>query len=204
MNPNFHIPWQENQLAQSKSYLIFGCLFCCLCGAALAQKPKIENGVLDLRQWNFERDGAINLDGRWEFYYEAFLSDSALQNIAPANRNYLEVPAASWDIQPYRGKKIDGFGYATYRLRVWLPANCPPLALKTIDQSTAYQLFIDKQLIARIGTLGKTKETHIGSAQTGIFTFQPTAKEISIRVHISNFSHRKGGLWHSFQLGTIA
>jgi signal transduction histidine kinase len=172
--------------------------------SAQSSIPAIQQGVLDLRGWDFERDGYINLDGAWAFYYEAFYTDADLAAITPKDRNYLKVPAASWDIQPYRSRQITGFGYATYHLRILLPAACPRLALKTIDQSTAYSLYINKKQIAQIGKPGKTAQTHIGSAKVGIFTFDTGGSELSVLIHISNFSHRKGGIWHSFQLGTEA
>jgi len=47
--------------------IIIGLNFSCL-------KPKIDKfqankGVIDLRNWNFERDGILKLDGEWEFYH---------------------------------------------------------------------------------------------------------------------------------------
>ena len=34
--------------------------------------PKAIKGVLDLRDWDFEKNGVINLDGEWEFYWKEF------------------------------------------------------------------------------------------------------------------------------------
>ncbi len=34
--------------------------------------PKAVKGILDLREWDFEKDGNINLDGEWEFYWKEF------------------------------------------------------------------------------------------------------------------------------------
>jgi hypothetical protein len=31
-------------------------------------------GILDLRQWDFEKNGPIKLDGEWEFYWEKLYS----------------------------------------------------------------------------------------------------------------------------------
>ena len=53
--------------------LILGLIFLFLgfCKSEKPQKniPKAVKGILDLSQWDFEKDGVINLDGEWEFYW---------------------------------------------------------------------------------------------------------------------------------------
>ncbi|MBN2435164.1 MAG: hypothetical protein JXK07_07865 [Spirochaetes bacterium] len=53
--------------------------------------PKAEKGVLDLRDWNFEKNGAIKLDGNWEFYWQqlSFSNDSFS---LPLSQNYCYYP----------------------------------------------------------------------------------------------------------------
>jgi hypothetical protein len=36
-------------------------------------RPVASKGVLDLRQWNFEKDGPIDLTGEWEFFWKQLL-----------------------------------------------------------------------------------------------------------------------------------
>jgi hypothetical protein len=38
-----------------------------LCAPAYA-KPIVQNGLLDLSEWDFERDGSVELNGKWEFF----------------------------------------------------------------------------------------------------------------------------------------
>lgn len=33
----------------------------------IVTSPVAINGVIDLRDWDFEKDGEVNLDGEWEF-----------------------------------------------------------------------------------------------------------------------------------------
>lgn len=35
--------------------------------------PKAVKGVIDLRNWNFEKDGSIFINGEWYFYYKIIL-----------------------------------------------------------------------------------------------------------------------------------
>jgi hypothetical protein len=57
--------------------ILYACIITILslasCSTAQKQQPLPVNGVLDLRQWNFENDGNIELKGYWEFYYGDFL-----------------------------------------------------------------------------------------------------------------------------------
>ena len=32
--------------------------------------PVAKNGMLDLSDWNFEKDGPVDLKGEWEFYWD--------------------------------------------------------------------------------------------------------------------------------------
>lgn len=36
--------------------------------------PKAENGILDLTDWDLEMDGAVKLDGEWDFYWKQLLT----------------------------------------------------------------------------------------------------------------------------------
>ncbi len=35
-----------------------------------SEKPKAQKGILDLRQWDFQKRGIIKLNGEWEFYWK--------------------------------------------------------------------------------------------------------------------------------------
>ena len=36
--------------------------------------PKVVDGVLDLRAWDLDKDGPVELSGKWEFYWQAHLT----------------------------------------------------------------------------------------------------------------------------------
>jgi len=42
-------------------------------------QPKAVKGILDLCDWNFEREGPVQLDGKWEFYWKRFILPDALK-----------------------------------------------------------------------------------------------------------------------------
>ena len=65
--------------------LILGLIFLFLgfCKSEKPQKniPKAVKGILDLSQWDFEKDGVINLDGEWEFYWNELVIADGLPPI---------------------------------------------------------------------------------------------------------------------------
>ena len=82
--------------------------------------PRVENGVLDLSTWNLGSDGPVALDGHWEFYWNTHLKPGYLSNETPPTRDgFIEVPGI-WNGYEIKGKKIDGEGYATCRLKIHL------------------------------------------------------------------------------------
>jgi len=48
---------------------VFLALLCLLaaCSADVVPEPKVEDGVLDLTQWDFNERGSIRLDGAWGY-----------------------------------------------------------------------------------------------------------------------------------------
>ena len=79
-------------------------------GLALAAPapPMAVQGVLDLRQWDLTRDGAVRLDGEWSFFLDQ--SKQSLTETSP--RETVKVPG-NWlqNGHPTKGK-------AVYRLRI--------------------------------------------------------------------------------------
>ncbi len=82
--------------------------------------PKIHKGVIDLKDWDFHKDGFVNLSGQWEFYWKkqmdpmrGFDTDSA------SEFGLIKVPGI-WNGYEENGKKISGQGFATYHLKVIL------------------------------------------------------------------------------------
>jgi serine phosphatase RsbU (regulator of sigma subunit) len=167
-------------------------------GGVLAQNSQ---GVFDLRKWDFAKQGTVQLDTKWQFYYQGFLLGWQFDTLS--HKTYLRVPSASWDEIKWQGKTIHGKGYATYRLKVLLPEKHDKLlGIRCLDQSTAYQIFINKDLVYQLGKIGTFKKSMIPSPEVGIFYFEPKSDSLDIVIQISNFYHRKGGLWNSIQLGT--
>lgn len=162
--------------------------------------PKAIEGVIDLQNWDFVANGTVNLDGHWEFYNQKLLSNIDFeQNHSIAKTGFILVPK-KWDDTTIQGETLKGMGYGTYRLKLLLK-NKIDLALKIKTIGTAYNLYINENLISKEGKVGDSPDTSIPDWNPSVIDLGKVDGEISIIVQVSNFSVKSGGLWDSIQLG---
>lgn len=162
--------------------------------------PLAEKGFLDLSKWNFERDGKLNLDGEWEFYWNHLYTseDFKKEKINPVFFSFPNV----WNHSNNKKETLPAKGYGTFRLRLRFPKDSPPIALRTKEQATAYAVFWNNEKILSAGKVGTSADTSIPDYKNSqAFLPSPTG-EIEIIYWISNYDHRSGGAWHSLMAGT--
>ena len=83
--------------------------------------------------WDFERDGPVNLTGEYEFYWNKLLTPQDFsQNRSSPNTDFIAVPRP-WNDFEYQGQVLPGDGYATYRLTVFLKPSHAALAVKLLE-----------------------------------------------------------------------
>jgi signal transduction histidine kinase len=166
------------------------------------KQPVAKNSVLDLRGWNFDKDGIVNLNGEWEFYWNEFISpDDFKKKGFKKQSGYMSVPTI-WDDFIFQGKKVEGAGYATYRVRINLDNPNQILALKLLPVSTAYKLWINGKLSASAGIIGKSREKMSAEYLPQVAAFALDSNQLDIVIQVSNFFHRDGGIWYEIELGS--
>ncbi len=170
------------------------------------QPPRAADGLLDLRQWDFEQDGTIRLNGTWTFFWEQLLSgDDFAGSALPEPTGYVPVPG-SWRGYEVNGQPLGGDGYATYHLTVLLnPASLPPdlLGLKMpVPLNTAHNLYVNGQLIGSAGQVGLSPKTMTPQYAPYVATFSADSERLDILLQISNFYHYRGGIIEPILLGT--
>lgn len=163
-------------------------------------KTLAKKGILDLREWDFNKYGPIELDGEWEFYWEKLYSLEEIHSII-FNKEYIHLPH-SWNNKIINGETIGSDGYATFRLKILLPPNSPALAIRSKQQATAFHIYVNGVSTLGSGVVGKNEKESIPHTVPAI-GYVPDLKmeDMEIVMHISNFHHRKGGVWHSLYLG---
>lgn len=159
--------------------------------------PKAVDGVLNLAGWGLDQ-GVIELDGKWEFYWNRFVDPWELEH-SPSRDGYIDLPG-SWNGYVINDKALQGNGYATYRL-VLKSDKGSRLGLKIPRMFTAYKLWINGDLIASAGTLGKSREEMTPQYLPQVAFFQAREGENEIVIQVSNFYHRSGGILESLSLG---
>lgn len=163
----------------------------------------VQNGLLDLRNHNWKKDGIVNISGNWEFYWNNFYSPAYLKDSsALTQRGFAKVPDF-WNKYIAQGKDNDnGFGYATYHIKILCPPSPEPLALKLLTVQGAYTLFVNGKKLKETGKAGTTKENSLAKLKPAIINVLPENNVLDIVMQVSNFNDRKGGLWDDIKLGT--
>ncbi|MCU0578469.1 MAG: PAS domain S-box protein [Desulfobacterota bacterium] len=162
--------------------------------------PLAVKGVLDLSRWDLAKSDLIVLNGEYAFYWgrhvpPADFTGSLVQ--APA---FVKVPGF-WSDRQGDGGRFPGQGYATYRLKVLLPGASAPLALRLRDMGTAFRVFVNGRFIGSTGVPGENREATVPGSFPQVMPLHHSAPVLDIVFHVSNFHHRRGGIWEAVQLG---
>ena len=94
---------------------------CAMAGCASGQgemsPPRAQNGMIDLRSWDFARHGQVSLDCELEFSWNQLLAPGDFAAARPDDLGHITVPA-TWNRQVWNGIQLPGRGFGTYRLTV--------------------------------------------------------------------------------------
>ncbi|MCK5310674.1 MAG: 7TM-DISM domain-containing protein, partial [Desulfobacteraceae bacterium] len=197
--------------ADSLLIIMTTCLALCLClmfascsdhQTVKREPPQAVNGLLDLSDWDFQKDGVVKLDGEWEFYWEKLLKPDDFNSPAlPQKTGLIRLPSV-WNNYEVNEKTLSGNGYATYRLKIKIRSSSDMKALKLHIIPTAYTLWLNNEKLLSNGVVGTSKETMTPFWSPKIASFQSTDKTIQIIVQVSNFMFRRGGIRESIIIGT--
>lgn len=149
--------------------------------------PKAVKGVLDLSQWNFEKDGPVKLDGEWEFHWKKLAED--ISNVE--EKRYL-VPGA-WNSFQDSGEPVGGIGYATYRLRILMPDHVPQLSMTSglWHSATCFDVGGNKHAI---GKCGRDKSHTKPVSRVDVIDIPQHDGSVLLSIEDSNYFHKFGGM----------
>lgn len=178
---------------------------CCASGADAAagnSAPVARQGVLDLGAWDFRENGAVDLNGEWEFYWKQLLvPDDFHRANAPNGKTFLALPAA-WNGVRLNGQKLGGDGFATFRLRILPGPEKRELALHLDDLYSAYRLWSNGRLIVESGLVGKDVSAEVPSQSVRQPRLTIGDQPLELVLQISNHHYREGGIVSPIKLGT--
>ena len=156
-----------------------------------SQTPRVKEGVIDLRSWDWEANPDIALKGDWEFYWQKILFSKDTPEVDTRDKDYISLPSP-WNNHKVSGKKLGPYGFATYRIKILISDTVNSLAIRTRIISTAYNLYVNGERILHAGKPGKTRGEAIPEYHPNVASFA-AASEIEIILQVSNYDHRVGG-----------
>lgn len=158
--------------------------------------PAIVNGVMDLRGWDFTRDGAVKLAGDWAFYWNRLLEPDDFAREMPPPTGYQKVPLY-WTM--YAGLDLPAKGSATYRLILKTDGSRKELSLKSPEIYTEFRLWVNGKPIDQHGTLVDAPVRYL---KPTLYTFPTDGDRIDIVLQIRNQAHGHAGIGQNFMIGS--
>ncbi len=165
--------------------------------------PLPAEGILDLREWDFNVDGSIRLDGEWDFFPSELLLNEDFAAGKPARKPSLVPVPMLWNNIEMAGQPLSGQGYGTYRLKVLVSEDAVGSKLKaaTFDHQTSYLIAVNDEKVAGAGVVGSSPYTTQPLRMPAAGTFYIPAAEFNIIMQVANFSRHIGGILGSIHLG---
>lgn len=167
------------------------------------ERPEINNGILQLTDWNNQENRAINLDGDWEFYPNVLLDPTVSSTEEyTSTKSMIHVPQ-SWNKHP---DFEDSYGVGTYRLVIELPDNKPIYALYLPSIQSASKVYINGELKYEMGhpAVDASQEKTQDSPYHVVFQSQSNIADIIIQVSNHILPGDYGGIVKSIKFGTEA
>ena len=158
-----------------------------------------QKGVLELSNWDFNKDGFTALDGEWEFYWKQLLSPQNLLSSSHAP-SYVDMPMA-WNKS---NKNYSSNGYATYSLTIKINSKYKDslLGISVPSMLSSYKLWVNGKLFSSNGTVGTSYSSSLPKSVPITSYFMNNSNKINLVLQISNYNFRNGGTSDQIYLGT--
>jgi signal transduction histidine kinase len=167
--------------------------------AALERRPLAQEGVLDLRGWDFRHQSQLPLAGDWDFWRDQLVTPQEIADGSAPPPARLAVPGR-WNNQSIAGQPLAAEGIGTYRLRVILPPGAPALALRHNQRFVAWNILINGVPTLYAGHVGLDADSTDSVGQKAIAAIAPGNGELDIIVQVAAFGGY-GGMPRALLLG---
>ncbi|MFT7108699.1 MAG: CheY-like chemotaxis protein [Psychrobacter glaciei] len=155
--------------------LLMGFLIPAFCLALPQQKISID----DLSQ------GTVALDGLWAFDWQQLHTDIDLPM-----QDGLLLPGLWHKQGPYTA-----FGFATLRVKLLMPETAP-YYLRIPDMPSAVSVWVNGERLYQRGIVSDQRLLEQPKFGPDVIALPPS-KSYDLILHLSNFHHKEGGVWHS-------
>ncbi|MEK6482137.1 hypothetical protein WJR50_31645 [Catalinimonas sp. 4WD22] len=162
------------------------------CHPSVSQMPTAHQSTLDLRQWDFDKQGPVKLNGDWAFYWQQFWNNAQTVSPSPTTSYFINLPS-DWKNYELKGQRLGGQGYASYALHVLLPENTEEMGINIHTVATAMKLYADDSLIYQAGKVGKNAEETLPEYAPDFVRIPSTKDTLRLILEVSNFHYHRGG-----------
>ncbi|WP_025678694.1 ATP-binding protein [Paenibacillus polymyxa] len=179
---------------------------------------KAHNGVIDLRNWDPDKEGAVQLGGEWEFYPNQLLQPSSFQETryqdwenrqnssklglgTGSSAKFVDVPG-KWNQWMPGGQAT---GYGTYHVRVLLPEkveNLYGIHMQNIRNSSRVWINGAEVGASGIPSVSADKGKQGNAPFVGFAAVDGHSADIT--VHVANYSYSSGGIIYPLLFGDYA
>lgn len=162
--------------------------------------PQVENGFIDLSDWDFDKEGNVKLDGYWEFYPNELLSPSDINNEVKLHKVYINTPGA-WRNQ-IPNNVISDKGIGTYRVKIKINKSVLMYGIKTTHIRSANKIFVNGKEIGQRGDPKPSfEEGYFSDIQRTVACFKPEGDTLDIVIQVANLDYFSGGIIQSVFFG---
>jgi len=156
----------------------------------------IQQGRIDLSEWNAEQEPSFSLEGEAEFYWnELKISNPKTEN-RPA---FIRFPG-SWSMDGI----FPGHGFGSYRFIVKKRLG-QAISFWPVWPSTASVIYLNGVKVNEGGKVGENAFQHqSGFLPSVAITLPLQQEENEILIEVSNYDLASGGQWADFYVGTEA
>ncbi len=151
------------------------------------QTPKPVNGVLDLSNWSFEKDGIVSLKGEWSFYFNRFFDHEDFIRGVDVSPSPVEIPSTKESMAAHKPFADNTF-YGTMRLVVKLPEGKKSYGLRSDIMLTSFRLYVDGKFSGGVGKAGTSEQTSVPYYDKLTTYFQHENNEVELIYHTSDFT----------------
>jgi signal transduction histidine kinase len=152
--------------------------------------PRAEQGVIDLREWSWDKDGIVPLNGQWKFDWLQSFNKGKPHFVSST----LEVPG-TWDNRSRGGGiPLQGQGYGIYYLTILHQTQRDMISIRLPNIPTAYELSIDGSVVLTRGHIDQDTSKTVPFQLPATVYFKAEHTHTELKLVVANYDHRRGGI----------
>jgi signal transduction histidine kinase len=137
----------------------------------------------------------------WNFYWNVFIDPRLVGNTDSLHATKVTIPSY-WSSYSINGVELPGSGYGSFSTTVILPKDYrQPIGISVPIIDVAYCFFVNGQLLSSGGKIGKSYQEEEPGYSPELIRYTPASDTLHLLFYVSNFHHRRGGIWKGLSIG---